>query len=179
MELDPFFYMEHIMSAYYFENEGRYKKAVDEYKIVQELNPEVNRWWYLFINYVIQGEDLTAIEVLEQALEENRLGGDSLAAVYTDPLKENINKPDVTGILNLLIEIYLKRSPPLSMRLATLYIITGNTDEALDWLERAFEDHDSNIPRINSNYIHSRLRSETRFQALIEKMGLTDYQVPK
>jgi len=79
----------------------------------------------------------------------------------------------------LLIEIYLKRSSPPPMRLASLYTITGKTDEALDWLEKAFEDRDSNIPRINSDYEYSGLRSEPRFQALIEKIGLQDYQVPK
>jgi len=179
MELDPFFYMEHSMSGLYYENEGRYKEALDEYKIVQELNPEANLWQDFFINYVIQGEDLTAIEVLEHALEENRLWDDSLPAEYADSFKDNISKSDLTGILDLLIEIDLKRSPPLSMRLATLYIITGNTDEALDWLEKAFEDCESRIPRINSDYVISRLRSEPRFQALIEKMGLTDYQVLK
>ncbi len=182
MELDPFFYMEHLLSGEYYSREGRFREALDEYEIAQELNPEATSWYYFFINYIFLEDNIKAIEVFEQALEKNRLGIDSLSDDYARLFRNSINKSDLTGILNLLIGIYLKISP-LSLRspyrLATYYTITGKTDEALDWLENAFEERVSYIPRINSFYEYSGLRSEPRFQALIEKMGLQDYQIPK
>jgi len=179
MELDPFFYMEHSLSGSYYSHEGRFREALDEYKIVEELNPEANYWYSFFINYIFLEDNIKAIEVFEQALEGNRLEIDSLSDDYVRLFRNSINKSDLTGILNLLIEIYLKISPPPSLRLATFYTITGKTDETLDWIENAFEDRNSDIPRINSHYQYSGLRSEPRFQALIEKMGLSDYQVPE
>ena len=179
MQLDPFFYMERGLSGQYYRNEGRFREALDEYKITESLSNERNYWYTFFIIYILQEDNIKAIEVFEQALEENNLEIDSLSEDYKNLFRDNINKSDLTGILNLLIEIYLKRPSPPSIRLATLYIFTGKTDEALDWLEKAFEDRDSNIPRFNSSYQYSDIRSEPRFQALIEKMGLQDYQVPK
>jgi len=52
-------------------------------------------------------------------------------------------------------------------------------NEALTWLEKAFELHQQDMPRINNNPYLDNLRNEHRFLALIEKMGLTPYHTGK
>jgi hypothetical protein len=57
--------------------------------------------------------------------------------------------------------------------------MVGKKEEALYWLEKYFElkalrlPYEINFPELNN------VRSEPRFQALIAKMGLTEYQIPK
>ena len=57
------------------------------------------------------------------------------------------------------------------MDLAYLYVLSGNNERALDFLEHAFEVHDQN--RILVSWpIFDNLRNEPRFQALCRKMNL-------
>jgi hypothetical protein len=47
--------------------------------------------------------------------------------------------------------------------------------EALNWLEKALEEHISALPNINNNSDFDKLHSEPRFQTIIKKMGLSKY----
>jgi tetratricopeptide (TPR) repeat protein len=56
--------------------------------------------------------------------------------------------------------------------IAALYANGGKTDEALAWLEKAYDAHDSNMPWINVIPHFAGLRSEPRFQELLRRMNL-------
>ena len=66
----------------------------------------------------------------------------------------------------------LKRMRPT--RVAGMYIALGDNDQALEWLEKAYEQHDPRLFRIKTTLMYDPLRSEPRFQALLQKMGLND-----
>ena len=51
---------------------------------------------------------------------------------------------------------------------AEAYIGLGEKDEAMAWLERAYEEHDQWMVYINSYPGWDDLRSEPRFQALVQ-----------
>ena len=57
-------------------------------------------------------------------------------------------------------------------QIATLYTRAGLGEEALAYLELAFEEHDPNIPYISSDAIFDYMRAEPRFQALMDRLGL-------
>jgi len=54
--------------------------------------------------------------------------------------------------------------------LAEAYLDLGDKDQALTWLERAYEEHDQWMVFANSYPGLDRLRSEPRFQALLRRM---------
>ena len=54
---------------------------------------------------------------------------------------------------------------------AEAYIGLGEKDEAMAWLERAYEEHDQWMVYINSYPGWDDLRSEPRFQALVQRMN--------
>jgi len=117
LELDPFFYMYHLMSSIYYYHEGRLKESLEETKIESELSP---------------GHET------------------------------ELNKPK-----------------PLPLSLAHWNVLLGKKEEALDWLEKSLEENAPSIPRINCIPDFEILRPEPRFQAMIRKMGLTEYQDPQ
>jgi len=69
LELDPFFYMYHLMSSIYYYHEGRLKESLEETKIESELSPgHEGPYWTAFYIYVKQGEDLKAVETLQKIM---------------------------------------------------------------------------------------------------------------
>jgi tetratricopeptide (TPR) repeat protein len=59
-------------------------------------------------------------------------------------------------------------------QIGTIYTRAGKKMEALEWLEKAYEAHDPNMPYINTDPIFDYLREEPAFQGLIEKMEFPD-----
>ena len=56
--------------------------------------------------------------------------------------------------------------------LATLYTALGKIEQALDLLEKGYENHDVEMYRIKTDFLLDRIRSEDRFKSLIKKMKL-------
>jgi hypothetical protein len=56
--------------------------------------------------------------------------------------------------------------------IAALYANAGKTDEALAWLEKAYDAHDPNMPWINVIPHFAGLRSDQRFRELLRRMNL-------
>ncbi len=171
LEIDPYFPTLHVLSALYFLHEGKFKESMDGFKISQELYPGRNVYWDYFWNYIMLGDDIKALDAAEQAL----LRGDSLAVKYAGLLKDVYNKSGIKGAWTLLLEFNLKQSTPNPLVLASTYTGMDKKEEALNWLEKALENRSIQLPRINNDPLYESLRSEPRFQAIIKKMGLSEY----
>jgi len=63
-------------------------------------------------------------------------------------------------------------------QIGTLYTRSGDGQPALDHLERAFEEHDPNIPSMSVDPIFDYLRDEPRFRAMIQRLGLPEPSIP-
>ena len=104
---------------------------------------------------------------------------DTLTAKNATLAKSIYEKSGINGVLNWLVELALNRSVPDPYELATRYASIGKKEEALYWLEKYFDTQPVDLPRINNRPQLETLRSEPRFQAMIKKLGLSDYQTPK
>jgi TolB-like protein len=174
LELDPFFPMMRLLSGRYYFNEGKYRESLDEYKVLQELNFRVDYYWSFFNIYIRLGEDSKAVEVLQEILLR-----DTFTAKDASLAKEIFNKSGINGVSNWLVELALNKSVPIPWELATSYARVGKKEEALYWLEKYFDNRPSALPRINNNPELEILRSEPRFQEMITKLGLSEYQTIK
>ena len=56
--------------------------------------------------------------------------------------------------------------------LALIYASLGEKGNALDWLERAYEDRSTQLIWIKADPRLDNLRSEPRFKAVVNRMGL-------
>jgi len=54
---------------------------------------------------------------------------------------------------------------------ARLYVMAGETEAALDWLERGYDAHDSGMPYLGLPFWDT-LREDPRFQRLVQQLGL-------
>jgi tetratricopeptide (TPR) repeat protein len=58
------------------------------------------------------------------------------------------------------------------VNIAELYAKAGKTDEALAWLEKAYDVRDNSMPLINVSPTFASVRSEPRFKELLRRMNL-------
>ena len=174
LQLDPFLPVLHRLSLDYFYAEGKLKESLDECFTLQELDPEYsNRSLYRaeFIIYYKQKEDVKALVALQKYLYM-----DTLKVTSPNVVKDVYDRAGINGLWNWLIESELKKSNPRLLKLASDYARIGKQEEALDWLEKAIENPPPGFADINNDPDFDNLRSEPRFQAIINKMGLSGYQ---
>jgi TolB-like protein len=173
LQLDPFLPVLHAVSSGIFYSEGKLKEVLNECTVLQELDPEyANRslYWKEFKIYCKQKEDLKALVALQKYLYM-----DTLKVTDSNIVKDVYDRSGMNGLWNWLIESELKKSNPEPFILAIDNAITGKKEEALDWLEKAFENPPPGFANINNIRDLDNLRSEPRFQAIIKKMGLSEY----
>jgi serine/threonine protein kinase/Tfp pilus assembly protein PilF len=81
-----------------------------------------------------------------------------------------------SGALSRVAETFIRRSRTTSeyvtpWQIGTLYTRAGKVDEALEWLEKACDERDSNMPYIRVDPIFDILRDEPRFKILLRRMN--------
>jgi len=59
-------------------------------------------------------------------------------------------------------------------QIATLYVRAGMNDDAIEWLENAYEEQDVNMPYITVDPIFDELRDHPRFREILKKMKLLE-----
>ena len=74
-------------------------------------------------------------------------------------------------MLDELREISKPRAPA-PVRVALVHIALGETDRAFEWLEKAIEARDWQMGLLNVEPAFDPLRSDRRFAALVERVGL-------
>ena len=173
LELDPFLPVLHVLSSFYYYNSGKLKESLDECRIMEDLDPDYSDrtiYWREFNIFCKQKEDLKALGALQKGLFY-----DTLKINNSNTIKDIFNKSGIEGIQNWLLEAELKRSNPRPLSMAYRYSILGKKEEALNWLEKTFENPGPGFPQIYNNPDFDILRSDPRFKVIINKMGLLDY----
>lgn len=89
-------------------------------------------------------------------------------------LKNGYSYGGYQNALNSLAELLIDRSSEQYVtpwRIGTLYTRSGNNDKAIEYLMKAYNDHDSNMPYINIDPIFDDLKNYPEFRNLIAKMN--------
>ena len=58
--------------------------------------------------------------------------------------------------------------------LAIVYAILGDNDRAFQWLDKAYNDHDSRLVGAKVEFLFDPLRSDPRFHSLLRRMNFPD-----
>ena len=58
------------------------------------------------------------------------------------------------------------------MTMADLYVQLGDKEQAIAWLEKAYQEHASRLQYLKINPLYDPLRSAPRFQDLLRRIGL-------
>jgi serine/threonine protein kinase/tetratricopeptide (TPR) repeat protein len=109
------------------------------------------------------GAALTAMQ--HEPNEDYRLRG--LAEVFWAMGR----RTDSDSALKALVDKYASID---SFGIAAVHARRGEVDDAFRWLDRAYRKHDHELPAIKTDPEFANLRGQSRFQALLSRMRLTD-----
>ena len=90
-----------------------------------------------------------------------------LAALYARVGREREARDILSDLMNASTKRYIAPTGP-----AMVYISLGELDRAFEWLDRAYEAHDTFLNGLKTDVRYDPIRSDPRFDVLLKKMGL-------
>ena len=170
MQLDPFNTLYMSIHGQALKNAGKFNEALELLLKLYEIEPDQGiALPALWAVYHELGDWQKALDIAKNIyiLKENELALKSL--------EEGFEEGGYHLAMQRIAEMMISHSDsvyyPLG-QIVTLYCRAGMKEEALEWLEKAYEEHDSNMPYISVDPLFDFLRDEPRFQNLLIKMDL-------
>jgi DNA-binding winged helix-turn-helix (wHTH) protein/Flp pilus assembly protein TadD len=176
-ELDPLVAVEHGLSAQVAFVAQDYTAALQFAQQSVVVDPEF--WIGMFQlgqAYVELGESELALEALNNAGRFS--GGNSKVISLRGYLFAKLGRTDeALQVLSTLETIAHDRYvPPYAM--AQIHLGLGQWDDALDWLERAYEARDVHLILVPVDPKWNPLRNDARLVALLKRCGFTKSDLP-
>ncbi|MGD0212827.1 MAG: winged helix-turn-helix domain-containing protein [Terriglobales bacterium] len=114
-------------------------------------------------------------QVVEEWKRSGQLSGYRVDSEYAAAMEQGFQSAGWKGALANAIE-YRKEERKTSyysaFTIATFYIDLGDKDQAFQWLNIAYQEHDWLLISLNTNFRVDSLRSDPRFAELVRKVGL-------
>jgi TolB-like protein/DNA-binding winged helix-turn-helix (wHTH) protein/Flp pilus assembly protein TadD len=170
-ELDPFSLAISAQRGFLLENARRYDEAIEQLRGVIAMDPNhYQAHWFLGHTCAANKQFEQGIAAAQKAVDVSERSPGALGMlglVYALAGR----KDDANKILNELLELNKKRYVTPAA-LANIYVGLDNKDQAFVWLEKAFAEKSNYMAYLKVFPILDPLRSDPRFAALVQRVGL-------
>jgi len=163
--LDPLRAASHVSQGYLLYVAGRYDGARAALQKALELNAQSA--------YV--HADLAKILIYEGKPQQ------ALAQIEKEPIEWQRLECQVLGYRALgreqesnavLAALIAKHQNDAAYQIAEVYAFRGDSDKSFSWLERAYQQRDTGLPKIKTDPLLNNLRPDPRFKELLKKLHL-------
>ncbi|MEN8251463.1 MAG: adenylate/guanylate cyclase domain-containing protein [Bacteroidota bacterium] len=170
MRLDPLNSLYHSIHGMNLKNARKYNEALILLEKLCENEPEqgigLPALWAVY-HELEQYDKALKIAKRIYNLKGNEQATTVLDAGYNEGGYNMAMQRTAEMMINLSDSTYI---PP--WQICTLYCRAEMKNEALDWLEKAFNEHDPNMTFISVDPLFDFLREEERFKEILESMNL-------
>jgi len=175
LELDPLSAVINLSYGDILVDARRFDEAIEQYQKTLELDP--NFWnTYVFLGraYEAKGMYDQAIDAYEKYSTFNMVPAESL-----NEAREIYRKSGWKAYLRVVLDSLVTKFQTVSLFqkpyvVAAFYARLGQTDEAIKYLEKAYEEHDPSMPWISVAVEFDNIRSDPRFKELVRRLGLPE-----
>jgi len=168
LELDPFNALFHSLHAGVLNFVERYDEAETAARTALSLQPDLptgRSQLRLALKAMGRYDEVLAMQ------RESESDDPELLAELEKGFAEAGYKGAQRRVAGLQAARYGKPGGIRAMTIAGIYFDAGDIDNSLDWFEKAYEDHEPNLPYVGRPYWNP-LRSDPRFLDLLRKMNL-------
>jgi DNA-binding winged helix-turn-helix (wHTH) protein/TolB-like protein/Flp pilus assembly protein TadD len=172
LELDPLLLVTNVNLGRIDYYEGRYDQAVRQYQRALELDKDFMRTHLrLGLAYVQQARYREALFEYNKALE---IAGDTpqIRAHMAHVMAVSGKTSEALAALAELQERGKRQYVP-PYDIALIYVGLGEKDKAFAWLEKAYNDHSTEMIYFKVEPLLAPLRSDSRYQDLLRRMKLS------
>ena len=171
VKLDPMNQLVKMWYGFDLLYEKRYDETISICREVLKIDPT----YYQF--YAAIGEASHLKGQLDEALEATKL---YYINIYPeiDHVFDDYPILGYTDVMNLEGDLLAKQSEKkyiIPSDIVFLYVMAGNKEKSLEWLEKGYELRDPVTPYIGRPFITSLLLNEPRYQALLSKLNIPYY----
>jgi serine/threonine-protein kinase len=170
LELDPVSLSISTDLGVLFYYARQYEKAIEQYQKTLEMDPQfVRAYVTLGSTYGQKGMYQEAIAMFQRAMDMS--GDRSKVAALGRAYALAGMKEDALNAINELKQLSKQRyiSPYC---IALIYSSMNDKDEAMEWLQRAYDQHVSELIYMKVDPYLDNLRPDPRFKELLAKVGL-------
>ena len=169
-ELDPLSLMINTTMGWQFYLAGQNENAVEQLRKVLDIDPKFSPARRILEElYAHLGRHKEAVAERETALSLS--GGPELAA----SIEEDFTKSGYKGVLQSWLQGLTelsKHSYVSPYSIAESYMRMGEKQKAFEWVEKAYEEHDSGLVSLAVEPMFEPLRSDPRFKEILRRMKL-------
>ena len=149
----------------------RGQQAVEQFRKTVQMDPNyVSARWGLGVAYTQEALYAEAIAELKQAVELSE-GSPALIGHLGYAYGRNGSNAEATNTIAELRRLAERQYVP-SSAVALVYAGLGNNPTTLDWLDRAYDEHDFSLVFVQVAPWFESVRAEPRFQQLLRRMQL-------
>ncbi len=150
----------------------RFDSAIEQFRQVLEIEPRhIPAHNLIADSYAWTGQQEKALEECERALG---LSQSALVRLGTAAIYARIGKTEEARKVLQEAESVWKPRDPLPFFIATVHACLGEKEAAFEWLEKAFQSHDSVILELKVHPCFDFLHDDPRFDALVKRIGIPD-----
>jgi serine/threonine-protein kinase len=172
LELDPLSIIINRIYADILIDARRFDEGVEQFRKTIELDPNFpTAHFFLGRAYEAQGMHSEAVREYSKSAALSGFPPDQLAKM-NDAFAKSGWKAYVQAVLDYSLSDQKIRTPPFV--LAGYYMRLGQTEEAIKWLEKGYEERDFRMTMLAVDFGFDSIRSDPRFVELIRKMGLPE-----
>jgi TolB-like protein len=169
LEIDPLSLRTNALLANDYYVAGRYDEAIEQYRKTSELDPD------FFLNdlgsvYERQGMNDEAVAEYLKAEARSGMRAEKVAA-----LKEAYAASGIRGYWQKRLDLMKEESKQghvAALVLAELYARLDEKDQAFEWLDKAYEQHELALIFLKVKPVYDSLRSDPRYQRIVRRIGL-------
>jgi TolB-like protein/Tfp pilus assembly protein PilF len=156
----------------------KFEQAIEESRLALEVNPNLGMAWSnLAYAYLCTGRVDEALDAYLRCLEAHALAARSVRVDF----REARDRDGLRGFAQAFLSWYRdlpdrKYFSPL--RIAPWVAASGDTDQALDLVQRGCRERARGIHNLRVNPVWDPLRDDPRFEDLCSRMGIPQPELP-